>query len=245
MEPNYEVKTLKKGLQILELIKAHGPRDLLHIQKELGFNKSTAYRLVTTLLDNGYLQKTASGGYALGAKAGSGSSYTPAENWKAVPPLFEISKDLEETAYIGILQDQQTVITQVADGAKSIRTHSYIGQVDAIHHSAIGKAILAFERKEKQESIIATLPLPPTTENTISNHDTFMKELNHIKEHGYALDNEESEIGLRCVGAPIFKDDQVIAAMAIAGPSSRITTNNLSIYIHRVMEGARQISNLF
>ncbi|CUS95312.1 IclR family transcriptional regulator [Candidatus Kryptonium thompsonii] len=120
---------------------------------------------------------------------------------------------------------------------------SEVGKRLPAHCTGLGKAMLAFLPESDVKRIIKEKGLKKFTKNTITNKKDLFEELKKIRECGYAIDNEEIEDGLRCIAAPIFNGDgEVIAAVSISGPSSRINETTYEEYSKHVIKTARLIS---
>lgn len=247
MQNRNEVGTLKKGLDIFHLLLEHPSLSIQEIIETLQLNQSTTYRLVSTLEQNRFISKNNHNRYevsdALISKILQKSKHTNYDlTWKSVSFMDELSQETGETTYIGILQGTEMIITQAVQGKYATRTHLEVGDRLSLHADAIGKCLLAFQEKEEQSRIIASLTLEKRTDYTITSLDQFLEELDRIKKNGYSLDNEEGEIGVRCVGAPILKGDQVIAAVAISGPSVRVSKEKDQVHVELVRKCAKAIS---
>ncbi|WP_181444488.1 IclR family transcriptional regulator [Bacillus sp. 03113] len=247
MQNRNDVGTLKKGLDIFHLLVEHSSLSTKEIIQKLQLNQSTVYRLVSTLEQNHFIVKNKENRYEVSDVLISRLLQRNQQKhydlmWRSVSFMDELSNKTGETSYIGMLQGAEIMITQAVQGKYATRTHHEIGDRLALHTDAIGKCILAFQDIEEQIRIIDELSLDQKTEHTITSADLFRKELDCIKKNGYSLDNEEAEIGVRCVGAPIYKGDQVIAAIAISGPSVRMSKDKDAIHIDLVKACARAIS---
>lgn len=217
------------------------------IIEKLKLNQSTAYRLVSTLEQNHFISKNKENRYAVSDVLISKLLEKNQQKhdyfmWKSVSYMDELSKETGETTYIGMLQGTEMMITQAVHGKYPTRTHHEIGDRLPLHADAIGKCLLAFQDKEEQGRIIEKLPFDKKTEHTITSVHLFLEELDRIKKNGYSLDNEEGEIGVRCIGAPIRKGDQVIAAIALTGPSVRMSREKDTTHIDLVKACAKAIS---
>lgn len=218
----YEVSTLKKGLQILDLLMKENVMTLTGIMDHFRWNKTSTFRLLYTLEKMGYIEKVQNGFGLTGKTAAPRQTHNPMTDWISVPALYDLSKKLGETMYIGLLDGADVVITQIVDGTHSMRTHTNIGDRDPAHGSALGKAILAFIEPEHQKNYLNHLPYSKSTIHTFDDQQLFLYHLKAINEQGYAVDDEETEIGVRCIAAPIFVKGRVVASAAISGPVSRL-----------------------
>ncbi|MBP3041262.1 IclR family transcriptional regulator [Bacillaceae bacterium Marseille-Q3522] len=218
----YEVATLKKGLLILDALQEEESMTLSEVMNRFSLNKSTTFRLLYTLELMGYVKKTEQA-YSITDKVGGRSNPHNARlNWLSVPPLYQLSAEIGETAYVGILHGTDIVTTQVVDGKQSVRSHSEVGERAPAHLSALGKVIIAFLADRERESLLRQLTFVQKTANTFIDPHLLKEHLKVIRGQGYAVDDEETEIGLRCIAAPIMYEEEVIAAVAISGPSIRL-----------------------
>ncbi|MCQ2009625.1 MAG: IclR family transcriptional regulator [Sporolactobacillus sp.] len=240
----YEVATLKKGLLILDALRQTEELTLSDMIDQLDLNKSTAFRLVYTLEAMGYVKKEGKA-YRASHKL---SIYSAPEsvkvNWLTAAPLYQLSAELGETVYVGTLIGTDIVTTQVVDGNHAIRSHSEIGDRAPAHLSALGKAILAFLNDHERESLFRQLTLVRKTEKTFADFHLLRAHLTVIHDQGYSVDDEETEVGLRCVAAPIFYHDRVIAAVALSGPASRLIKKKDRLLSKKLMACSKQISKL-
>lgn len=162
----YEVSTLKKGLQLLDLLRANGPMSMSRLIQTSQLNKTTVFRLLATLEMMGYVEKMGKE-YAITESVGQvGPKLDTVENWNMVPPLHELSKELGETVYVAILQGTEVINTQVVDGRYTNRSHTQVGDRFLAHQSALGKVILAFLEENRLRSILANLELQARTDRT-------------------------------------------------------------------------------
>ena len=218
-----EVGTLKKGLDILWLVIERGNLSVLEIMDILQYNRSTTYRLVNTLEKNGFIQKTTETTYEASSELvekllGSNSSMDFELKLGIAHAADEFKELTKETIFVGALKGSQVFATHVIPGSYPTRTHYEIGEKLPAYLSAAGKCILAF-----QSPNVWAVYKKKFTSELQSNSELFFKELEQVKEVGYAIDNEDAEAGVRCVAAPIWKDGSVIAAIAITGPSVRMS----------------------
>ncbi|PKG23351.1 IclR family transcriptional regulator [Niallia nealsonii] len=218
-----EVGTLKKGIDILWLIIEKGSLSVLEIMEILPYNRSTTYRLVSTLEQNHLIQKTTDNTYKMSnqlvEKLLSHDNNLNFDFDSSIVRAADEFKELTgETIFIGVLNGTNVLATHVILGRYPTRTHFEKGDKHLVYQSAVGKCILAFQPAKIQDvfknKVKSDLP---------ADSKSFFKELEQIKEGGFAVDNEKAEIGVRCVAAPIWRDGRVIAGIAISGPSVRVS----------------------
>lgn len=243
MLKQYEVATLKKGLIILDGLQ-NQDMTLQDVIQTFSFNKSTAFRLLYTLEMMGYIKKV-NHYYSLTNKMASlSTSYSIKTTWLSVPPLQQLSQEVGETSYVGILYGTNVITAQVIDGPHSIRAHSEVGDQAPVHLSALGKVILAFLDEKKLEGVLKDLELIQQTKNSFVDLHLLKEHLKVIRMQGYAIDDEETEVGLRCIAAPILTDEGVIAAIAISGPTARLPKKMDKSLSKKIIQCSSYVSNM-
>jgi DNA-binding IclR family transcriptional regulator len=207
---------------------AESTEDLSWAQMEgrLNFDKSTYYRLLRTLEHHRYAERDSqTGKYRLGSKLLELGSKAVARFDLATacrPYLERLSGQSGETALLGVFRDGQVITLTVVEGRHALRMGVTVGGKAAVHCSAIGKAILAFLPEDEAGSIVRNSSLTRYTRHTITRRSEFKAELAQIRNRGFAMDNQELEVGLKCIGAAVQdRSGRVIAALSIAGAALR------------------------
>lgn len=243
------IGSLFKGLGVFDMFQPDRPVITVgEIATHLGLHKSSASRIAATLVAAGYLRTAPkANGFHLGGKLtrlGSLAAIEPLLNSVAEPVMQRLVDQLGETCHTGVLDGREAVTVALLDGSFAIRMHSWIGKRSQAHVTAMGKVLLAglsevaIDKLYQSEECL----LHPTP-HSIATVTQLKKQLATVRQQGYALDDEELELGLRCVAAPIRDhDDRVVASLTIAGSTARIAPKNLQTYVKRVKEAAAQIS---
>jgi IclR family transcriptional regulator, KDG regulon repressor len=234
----------------LRLLKAFSEQDdeigISTLAKRLGIAKSTAHRLAVTLVSEGMLEQDAqSGKYRLGiALFGLGALVRRRMNvsTEARPYLFALREKTKETVHLAILDGAEIMYVYNLESPQAIRMRSDLGLRKPAHATAEGQAILAFQPAAAVEQIVRQ-GLVPRTPQTITDPTKLMRTLETVRQRGCAIEDEESEIGMRCIAAPIRNDaGEVIAAVAVAGPASRLSKKAIADFVPHVIESAKLIS---
>jgi IclR family transcriptional regulator, KDG regulon repressor len=234
----------------LRLLKAFSEKDdeigISTLAKRLGIAKSTVHRLAVTLVSEGMLeQDPESGKYRLGiALFGLGALVRRRMNvsTQARPYLFALREKTNETVHLAILDGAEIMYVYNLESPQAIRMRSDLGLRKPAYATAEGQAILAFQPIETVEQIISQ-GLLPRTPQTITDPTRLMRTLDAIRQRGCAIEDEESEIGMRCIAAPIRNDaGEVVAAVAVAGPASRLSKKAIADFIPHVIQSADLIS---
>jgi DNA-binding IclR family transcriptional regulator len=234
----------------LRLIRAfsedHYEIGISDLAKRLGLAKSTVHRLASTLLDQGMLEQNAGDGkyrlglalFELGTLVRRKMDFT----MEARPFLRTLMEKTGETVHLAILDHDSVLYVISLESKQALRMGSKVGTRVPVHATAVGKALLAFQPEEEIARIVAR-DLPASTPKTIVDGKALARELALVRARSYAEDDEESEVGLRSIAAPIRNDSgAVIAAISIAGPSHRMTRKTLLGWVRELVEAADAVS---
>ncbi len=242
------VGVISKVFRILEAIQGSSSGlTLKPICDITGVHKSTAHRFLKHLERDGYLIRTETGAYLIGPKFSHLA--TRADNrvtLQAVarPILWEIWKSTRETVNLGILDQGSVLYIEVIESPHEFRLSSRVGTRRSLHATALGKALAAFLPEDQKDRVLATIQFQPLTPKTIMNLVQFRQELGIIRKQGYAVDDEETTLGARCVSAPVLgANREVVAAVSVSGPVTRISPAQVPALAAAVMSAARAISS--
>jgi len=230
-----ELATQKEGLGVTELA------------KRINLHKSIVHRMLNTLAEIGYVEQSLSSEkYRLGMKllflAGAILERMDIRH-EAHDLLKELSEKVNETVHLVVPDGYKAIYIDKIDSNKTIRMVSQIGRVAPLHASAVGKAILAFSDDGFVKEVIER-GLPRFSTNTITDPDQLMQHLKMIREQGYAIDDEENEEGIRCIGAPVFDyTGKVIGAISVSGPTVTVTREKIKEISKSVIDCAKKISH--
>jgi DNA-binding IclR family transcriptional regulator len=223
-------QSLGKALQIIETMAEHcAPMRLQELSGRLEMNESTVLRFLNTLIDYGYVKRLAPGGkYSLTLKlAQLGSRIHTGFPYQRVlhPYLEELSRELLEPVSLTVEQDGNVVYIDTVDGPDHmLRTLQRIGKVAPMHSTAAGKLLLLNYGEDLLKDFIEKKGLPSFTEKTITRPVDFISELETVKKRGYAYDNEECEVGVKCIAFPVRDfSGKNVAAISISAPMTRFT----------------------
>jgi DNA-binding IclR family transcriptional regulator len=242
------VGVLKKALRILELERASGSGlDVNEIGQKTNISRSTAYRVLSHLEREGYVARTDRGVYRIGAKLvrlASQASSQSALQEVARPVLQSLSQATGETVNLAVLDGDQVLYIEVIESTHNFRLVSKIGMHRPIYSTALGKALAAFLCPREWEYLIGLMSFRPLTPQTITSRIELEREFERVRCQGYALDNEETVLGARCVGAPILDSrGEPLASVSIAGPITRVSEDKISSFAAALKQAATQISN--
>jgi DNA-binding IclR family transcriptional regulator len=244
----YHVQVLDRALAILDaLSETSGQFSLAELSNRLPLHKSTLHRLLMVLEHHRFIRKhPLDGRYSLGMRLfelGSRAVARVDVRERAEPFLRRLVVETGETAHIALLSGGEMLSVINVESRKKLRTPTTVGGRTPVHCTAVGKAVLAYLPDHELELLLARLRFERFTRRTITTRRALRAELDRVRALGYAVDNEEIEEGLRCVGAPIRDSaGRVAAAISVAGPVFRMTDERLPELSRSVVEAARDLS---
>jgi len=242
------VSSVERTLRILELLaNSRAGLTLPEISRRLGLPKSSAHCLLRTLERCGYLTcSKATRRFMFGLRLFSLANMALSGirlREQARPFLQWLMNETGLTVHMAILEQGEVILVEKIGPAGLARLATWVGKRMDLHCTGVGKAVLAHWPEEEARSFISSHGLPRHNENTIASVRRLREELAEIRKLGYALDDEEDEIGARCIGAPIFdRAGKVIAAVSVAGTTDQITAENLSLLAGMVKQAAGSVS---
>ena len=248
-DPNeYNVRAIERALQILNCFDDDHPvRGVTEIAQAVGLHKATTHRIVTTLANHGYLERLPTGQeYRLGMQlAALGFTIIRRMDLRheALPYMTQMVQRCEETCDLSVFDRGEILVVEVVRSRHGHTLATAVGQRLPIHATANGKLFLANLPPEQQEALLSR-PLTAYTEKTMISTDELHKQIDLIRRQGYAVDDEEYEVGVRAVATPIRNsDDRVVAVLGMPGPTGRIPIDRIPELAAVLTEGANAISH--
>lgn len=241
------VPSLDKALCILELLtQSCTGLTLPDLVDRSGLAKSSVHYLLVTLERRGYVHRNERAGrYLLGTKLFSlaNSALKGLDlRQKCAPHLAMLRMRTGLTVHLGILEQTEVVLISKHDGQTGPRTATWLGKRMEIHCTGLGKALSAFLPEAEINAIIQAHGFGRHNENTICSPRRFREELERVARMGYAIDDEEDELGMRCVGVPIFGfGGRPMAAVSVAGTISDIVTENIGYLVTELKRTSTRI----
>lgn len=216
------------------------------LSKKLGVAKSTVYRLASTLVAEGMLEQNKENEkYRLGiALFGLGALVRQRMNIsnEARPHIFALRDATNETVHLALLDGAEVIYVYDLESTQAIRMRANLGERKPAFCSSEGRAMLAFEQAAAVEAILAR-GLQPRTPKTDTDPERLRQALAHIRKTGYALEDEQCEVGMRSIAAPVRNaEGRVVAAIGIAGPQQRMSDAMLERFLPLLVETATTIS---
>jgi IclR family KDG regulon transcriptional repressor len=244
----YKVQVLDRALSILRLLGDRpGDRSLAEVCAGLKLHKSTGHRLLTVLEQNRFVEKSPSTGrYRLGLRLfelGSKAIASLDLREQSRPHLNMVLRETEETVHFCIFDQGEVLYIEKMEPQRSVRMSSSIGRRAPAYCTAVGKAILAELPVAEVDAIVHRWGLKSITKNTITTPEALVADLKLIRDRGFAIDDEENEEGVRCVGAAV-RDylGRPVAALSVSGPAFRVSKARVLIIAKPVMRAAAALS---
>lgn len=242
------VQSIERACRILEELSLEKTGfGVTELSERLALHKSTVHRLLSTLTTLGYVEKdTFTDKYRLGMKLlylGGAILERMDLRRESRDLLIQLAEEVDEAVHLVIPDGNDALYIDKIDSNKTIRMFSQIGRRIPMHASAVGKAILAFSDARQVNKILGN-GLQGYTSKTITNLKEMEEHLEKIKAMGYAVDDEENEEGIRCIGAPIFDyTGKVIGAVSVSGSTLTVLPEKVEQLAQKVMECAKRISD--
>ena len=239
------VDAVQKTLDIIEALQELEGAGVTEIADHVGITKGTVHNHLATLEENNYVVKDNEDAYQLGFRFLDTAHH--ARKRIAIYDTIkqEVDRLAEETgemALFSVEEHGKDVCIYRSLGDHAVETPLYIGHRSYLHHTAVGKAILAQMSEERVDEIIERHGLPAVTEDTITDRDVLLDELETIREEGVAYNREETIRGLVGVGVPILHhEDNIYGAISVIGPVNRLDDQTLE---EEIVEMIKQRSNV-
>lgn len=243
----YDVGVLHKALDVIEQIGQLGPLTALELSRGANISSTAAYRVLGTLVGRGYVVQEAEGrryGAGPALLALSRSILSSVDLVSIARSTMESLRDeFGETVNLGALtHDGRLVYLEMIESERGLRTAVDVGSTDHLHSTALGRAILAGLTTAEAVALLKKHVLIPVTPRTPVSIKVISAAIARARDAGYAVDDEENELGARCVGAAIRDaKGRPFAAVSISGPVSRIDTELLPVFGERLRAAANEI----
>jgi DNA-binding IclR family transcriptional regulator len=243
----YNVPALEKAIAILELLAAsEHALSTTEIFTTLGIPKATAFMLLNVLERHDMVRKQDNNRYTIGVKLYNlGITYISQLDIVELshPHLQELMRETRFTTHLAVIHDRRVLFIDKVEPNTFIRFSTFPGMRSDIHMSSLGKAIAAYLPEHELDSIIDEVGLGAYTPNTITTISELRQELEKIRREGYAVEDEEGELGVRCVGSAIYNNTgKVVAAVSVTALCSQIEPEAFPSVGQTVRQTAARIS---
>lgn len=237
------VQSIERAFALLEMMADEGgTAGLSQLANASGLPLPTIHRLVRTLVDLGYLRQEPSRQYVLGPRLiRLGESSARMFSLWARPHLAALVEEFGESANLALLDGDQVVYVAQVQSKHSMRMFTEVGRRVLPHCTAVGKAILAEDDPDDVRALLERTGMPRFTPQTITDPDDFAHELAAIAKQGFAIDESEQELGVRCIAVSV-PDAPARLALSLSGPASRMTDDVLERAAARLQDAGRALS---
>ncbi|MCC2276840.1 IclR family transcriptional regulator [Streptomyces sp. ET3-23] len=222
--PTGGVQSLERAFDLLErMADAGGEVGLSELSTSSGLPLPTIHRLMRTLVACGYVRQQPNRRYALGPRLiRLGESSSRLLGTWARPHLARLVEGTGETANMALLDGDEVVYVAQVPSRHSVRMFTEVGRRVLPHSTGVGKALLAQCSDDEVRALLGRTGMPAATEKTITTPEAFLTALARVRETGFAVDDNEQELGVRCLAVPV-PDSPTAAAVSVSGPAGRVT----------------------
>ncbi len=243
-----QMKAAHKLFTILETLCINGAQGISELSSQLNLGKSSVHRLLSVLIQNGYVGKNLENKryfatlklFEIGARVRGRIRLIAI----ARPYMEKMGKQFHETINLAFLDLDEVVYVDKVESAETLRMDLGIGRRVPAYCTALGKVFLADLPETEIKAYLDRTKLVPRTDRTITSRTKLAKHLESIRKDGYAMDDRELDIGIRCVAAPVHDHSgRVTAAISIAGPSMRLGADKIKRFKNALIEATKQISS--
>ncbi|AOY76064.1 IclR family transcriptional regulator [Clostridium formicaceticum] len=242
------VQSVDRALSILEVLSDYEEGvGITEISSKIDLHKSTVHRLLVTLICKGYVEQNPSTNkYKLTLKLLElGNKLIDKMDILSVakPYLQQLTEITNEVVHLVVREGIEIVYIDKVESDNKIRMHSRIGSRSPMYCTSVGKAMMAYLPEEEVEKIWEASEIKKFTQYTITELQEMKETLKKVREVGYALDEEENELGIRCIGSPIFNHNgEVCGAISVSGPTMRVTKETIENFKNYILEYSSKIS---
>lgn len=242
---NGKIQSVERAFALLEAIAdAGGEISTSELSARSGLPVPTIHRQLQTLLALGYVRQLPSRWYALGARlVRLGDHASKQLGGVARPELVELVKDLSETANLAMLDGDHMVYIAQSPSPHAMRMFTEVGRRALLHNSGVGKAVAAGLPEEQLRAIVRRTGMPAATPQTLTTFEALADQLSTVREQGYAVDEQEQEVGVRCYAVAV-EGAPAPMAVSVIGPVSRVGGDFVDVAIPRLRAAAARIGAL-
>ena len=241
------IKSLDRAMEVFEFLSEAQGKSLAMISSEMGQSASTVYRVLVTLEGRGLvdfdpneqLWYIGSQAFVIGARFLRRTSLVD----RARPILRKLMEQTGETANLGIEREGAVLFVSQVETHATIRAFFPPGTLSPMHASGIGKALLAQMDDDRQHRILSGQSFERFTEYTLADIDQLRENLTLVRKSGFSVDDEEKNLGMRCIAAPVFDvSEEAVAGISVSGPISRVGQDDILRLSGAVREAAQKLS---
>lgn len=241
------IKSLDRALHVFKHLSLKQNAPLTELAAQTGQSPATVYRILITLQGQGLVEfdpedqvwHIGAQAFVIGARFLRRTSLVE----RARPIMRKLMETTGETANLGIEKEGKVLFLNQVETHESIRAFFPPGTLSDMHSSGIGKALLAHMDADRRNKMIRDMSLTAYTDFTMTDISNLKEDLSQIQRQGYSVDNEERNVGMRCIAAPVFDfNREVIAGISVSGPTSRIKRENVASMSIQVLHAAMSLT---
>jgi DNA-binding IclR family transcriptional regulator len=239
-------KTVEKAFGLLEALSEKQPLRPTELVHKLGMSRSSVHRLLATLERLGCVEKTIESQYRLGLKIfvlGNSDPFRKKLIEIAHPYMTWLAEISQENVNLALMYGRELLYIDKIESSHYLKLDQPIGKTDPVYCTALGKALLSGMTEQEFRAFCKSTELTRRTKRTITDPDALWTAINKVKRNGYAIDLEELNEGIHCIGAPIRDyNGKVIAAISISAPAVRLTKERIEELRAPLIETSKEIS---
>jgi IclR family acetate operon transcriptional repressor len=245
---NPQVQSLDRALALLEAIAGHDQGiALTDLAQAARLAPSTAHRLLKSMQARDFVRQDAERGlWFIGARAFMvGNAFARSRDIAGLarPVMWPLMEKVGESVNLAVLDNDEPVYLSQVECRQMMRAHALPGARPPIHCSGVGKALLAYLPGDRVAAVLSRRLLRRYTDKTITDAASFARKLQEVRTRGFAVDDEEQSLGMRCVAAAVFDENgDAVAALSVTGPTARISDAKLAEIGQAVREAADDLS---
>lgn len=241
------IKSLDRAMEVFEYLSEAQGKPLTQLADEMGQSPATVYRILVTLEGRGLVEfdsqeqvwHIGAQAFVIGARFLRRTSLVD----RARPIMRRLMEETGETANLGIEKEGAVLFLSQVETHATIRAFFPPGTLSQMHSSGIGKTLMAHMDGERLERLLSRQPLQPFTDRTITDLATLRDDLMKVRKNGFAVDNEERNLGMRCIAAPVFDvNREAIAGISVSGPTSRVSPDEMERLSEQVCRAAQDLT---
>lgn len=247
-QPKSPVQSLDRAFGLLNIIANEADGIALGaLAQKADLAPSTTHRLLGALEGRGMVEfDEQAGAWQIGLAAfqiGAGFLHRRDFVAAARAPMRRLMQEAGETVNLAILNQHRVVFIAQIECEEVMRMAVRIGSIGPLHASAVGKAMLAFTPDDEAQTLIDALSFPQLTPKTLPDRAAYESELYNVRKAGFAIDDEEQSLGLRCIAAPVFNEfSEPVCALSISGPTVRVSQARTGHLARLVQEAADRVT---
>ena len=240
----YSIRAVQRVCDLLDLLQREpGGASLARAAEVTKLPKSSAFRYLVTLEERRYVERDpATGDYRLGlALLPMQAQQVDLLTRSARPYLDRLQAEFRETANLGLLDGHRVIYLDIVESPYAMRLVASRGDRDPLHSTALGKALAARLPVDRVRAILRQDGMPKHTDRTITTQREYLAQLDVVREQGYAVDDGENEVGVRCVGVAL-PGENLPLALSVAGPAARLTSEQVPEIAERLKSIASELA---